>query len=242
MFSAAVPPRPAVVSAAGASAWAPQELTPFDALDAPAPGGLPTTFPSADELRAAIEADHRRAASAERAALEAEHQRQLQEAYAAGVADGEAAGRAAESARLHSALLAAEGAAALLREGDRRWTATLEENVCALAVAVARQVIGRELVGDVAALTDLVRRALSEFPLDQAIVVRVHPADLAALAGAATAGSAGDLVAPNRETRWIADANVPAGGCVLEGRERIVDGRVDTALERVYRQLTGNHA
>ena len=29
---------------------------------------------------------------------------------------------------------------------------------------------------------------------------------------------------------------------LLEGRERIIDGRVDTALERVYRQLTGNHA
>lgn len=242
MYSAAVPPRPALVSPAGASAWAPQELTPFDATYADAPGGLPTTFPSTDELRAAIEADHRRAAAAEREALDAEHQRQLQEAYAAGVADGETAGRATEATRLRAALAAAEGAAALLREGERRWTSALEENVAALAVAVARQVIGRELVGDAAALTDLVRRALSEFPLDQAIVVRVHPADLAALTVAANAGTAGDHVAPNRETRWIADPNVPAGGCVLEGRERIIDGRVDTALERVYRQLTGNHA
>jgi hypothetical protein len=29
---------------------------------------------------------------------------------------------------------------------------------------------------------------------------------------------------------------------VVEGRERIVDGRVDTALERVYRRLTYNNA
>jgi len=28
----------------------------------------------------------------------------------------------------------------------------------------------------------------------------------------------------------------------LEGRERIVDGRVDTALERLYRKLTDNVA
>ena len=233
------PIRPAVVADGAAAAWAPQELTPFDVALADAPGGLPTTFPSADELRAAIEADHRRAAHAEREALDAEHARQLAEAYAAGVAEGEVAGRATEAARLRSALAAAEGAAALLREGDRRWTAALEENVCALAVAVARQVIGRELAGDAATLPGLVRRALTEFPLDQAVTVRIHPTDLAALA---SAGPAGDLVAPNRETRWVADAAVPAGGCVLEGRERIIDGRVDTALERVYRQLSGNHA
>jgi flagellar biosynthesis/type III secretory pathway protein FliH len=35
---------------------------------------------------------------------------------------------------------------------------------------------------------------------------------------------------------------VERGGCVIEGRDRIVDGRVDTALERIYRGLSGHHA
>jgi flagellar biosynthesis/type III secretory pathway protein FliH len=42
--------------------------------------------------------------------------------------------------------------------------------------------------------------------------------------------------------RWLADARIQPGGCVVEGRERIVDGRVDTALERLYRKLSDNDA
>jgi flagellar biosynthesis/type III secretory pathway protein FliH len=40
----------------------------------------------------------------------------------------------------------------------------------------------------------------------------------------------------------MADSRIQPGGCVVEGRERIIDGRVDTALERLYRQLSGNNA
>ena len=42
---------------------------------------------------------------------------------------------------------------------------------------------------------------------------------------------------PRRESHWIADHRISTGGCVVEGRDRIIDGRVDTALERAYRRL-----
>jgi flagellar biosynthesis/type III secretory pathway protein FliH len=48
--------------------------------------------------------------------------------------------------------------------------------------------------------------------------------------------------AEQRPAHWIADAQVKSGGCVVEGRDRIVDGRVDTALERVYRRLAHQNA
>jgi flagellar biosynthesis/type III secretory pathway protein FliH len=41
-----------------------------------------------------------------------------------------------------------------------------------------------------------------------------------------------------REVRISADPNVMRGGALIEGRERIVDGRVDTALERVFRAIS----
>ena len=41
-----------------------------------------------------------------------------------------------------------------------------------------------------------------------------------------------------REVRWIPDASIGRGGCVVEGPERIVDGRLESALERVYRRIT----
>lgn len=43
-------------------------------------------------------------------------------------------------------------------------------------------------------------------------------------------------------TIWVADARVSRGGCMVEGRERIVDGRIETALERVYRRLVHSRA
>ncbi len=46
----------------------------------------------------------------------------------------------------------------------------------------------------------------------------------------------------SRPLRWMADERVERGGCLIEGRERIVDGRVDMALERIYRALSGRHA
>jgi flagellar assembly protein FliH len=40
----------------------------------------------------------------------------------------------------------------------------------------------------------------------------------------------------------VADARIVRGGCVVEGRERIIDGRVDLALEQIFRKLSGTDA
>jgi flagellar biosynthesis/type III secretory pathway protein FliH len=229
--------RPALLPAVGADAWRLEELTPLA-------GGVPHDAPLAEPAAAAEQrrVDEEARLQAERAA---ELERVAAQAFAAGQAAGEARGRAEAEARLASAVAAAEAALDRIREGERRWEGALDENLCALAVTVARQVIGRELAGDTATLTDLVRRALAEFPIDQPVQIRVHPSDLAALAAQGSAGTtaAGTAaVAPNREARWIAEPGLAPGGCIVEGRERIVDGRVDTALERMYRRLSGNHA
>ena len=60
------------------------------------------------------------------------------------------------------------------------------------------------------------------------------------MSSAATA--AGTPITGAREASWQADPMVEPGGCVVEGRDRIIDGRVDAALERVYRRLTYNSA
>jgi flagellar biosynthesis/type III secretory pathway protein FliH len=64
----------------------------------------------------------------------------------------------------------------------------------------------------------------------------VNPLDLQALQSA-SGGETGFPV-EGREAAWHADPLVEPGGVVVEGRDRIIDGRVDTALERVYRRLT----
>jgi flagellar biosynthesis/type III secretory pathway protein FliH len=59
----------------------------------------------------------------------------------------------------------------------------------------------------------------------------VHPEDLAACERFSGAEHVGATV------RLVADTSVIRGGCLTEGRERIIDGRIDSALERVYRSL-----
>jgi flagellar biosynthesis/type III secretory pathway protein FliH len=215
-----------------AAEWAPAELL----------GSL------SDDADDAAPADHEHAdarattSAAEAVAAEKERERLVSEAYERGYEEGRREGEIAEAARLRHALKLTEEALDQLREGEIRGAGAIEENICALAVAVARQLVGRELGGDAEGVLDLVRRALAEFPVDQPIRIRVNPQDLSVIEShGEEPGTAMAATTRGREARWVADARLAPGGCVVEGRERIVDGRVDTALERIYRRLTYTH-
>ena len=197
--------------------------------------------PMVEEIDPAVAAEAER--EAERLLEIAEWERKVAEAFEAGYTEGRQEGEIAEGARLRTAVRATEEALEELRLGEMRGTGTIEENVCALAVIVARQVIGRELANDSQPVVELVRSALAEFPIDQPMRIRVNPTDLAAISRA-TADGRDPLLAltRDRDARWLPDSAIAPGGCVVEGRERIIDGRVDVALERVYRRLTYTNA
>jgi flagellar biosynthesis/type III secretory pathway protein FliH len=177
---------------------------------------------------------------AERERLELEQR--IEDARAAGYEAGRLDGQLAEAARLHNAVAAAERALDAIRAGETKWQECVTENIAALAVTIARHIVGRELRSDAASVADLVKRALAEFPIDQPMRVRINPHDLSLLSQPAAGGGEPVSIAPNRDVRWLADSRIHPGGCVVEGREHIVDGRVDTALERLYRKLANNDA
>jgi flagellar motor switch protein FliG len=209
-------------------------------LDAAA--AAPAAAWSLNELgRATTVSTHSQMLRAEEAAAEAqraEHEQRVQEAYASGYEEGRLEGEIAEGVRLRNAVTVAEQALAELRENEARWQDNVEANIAALAVAVARHILMRELASDPTIVADLVKRALHEFPIDQPLRVRVNPTDLSVLSTHTTKSGEPIAIAPNRDVHWLADARIQPGGCVVEGRERIIDGRVDTALERLYRQVT----
>ncbi len=175
--------------------------------------------------------------------LRDEHERRMEDVRAIAYEEGRVAGESAERERIRGAITAAEAALDSIRENEAKWQECVSENIAALAVTIARHVVGREISSNPAGIAELVRRALTEFPIDQAMRVRVNPHDLSLLTLPVPEGS-GDaiVIAPNRDVRWMADSRIQPGGCVVEGRERIIDGRVDTALERLYRQLTRTNA
>ena len=218
--------RPGVLAAgslgASASPWAPAEMATL------AWTGLPSEQP---ESKLDI---------AERERLELEYL--IEQARADGYATGRAEGELLEATRLRSAVTAMESALDTIRESEGKWQECVNENIAALAVTVARHIVGRELNSDTATFADLVKRALAEFPIDQPMRIRVNPQDLSLLSLPTAGGGDPISIAPNRDVRWLADLRIQPGGCVVEGRERIVDGRVDTALERLYRRLSDNDA
>lgn len=170
-------------------------------------------------------------------------QSELDTAYLRGVSEGREHGEQAERARLRGAMMAAESALDDVRAGEARWLANIEENIAAIAVAVAQQIVTREVSATHDIVISIVTRAVHEFGLDQALSIRVNPGDLESL-GSTERVEAESMagIAIGREVRWVSDARIEPGGCVVEGRERIVDGRVDTGLERVYRRLTYTNA
>jgi flagellar biosynthesis/type III secretory pathway protein FliH len=166
----------------------------------------------------------------------AEQDRLIAEAYESGFVAGQLASANAAETQMRTVVDAVRAAAKQLVASEEAALGSLEDNLAALAVSVARQVIGREVRTSPEIIVDLVRLALTEFPIDQPLRIRINPLDLSTLSAAT--GNASIRVAPDREVTWIADARIIPGGCMVEGRQRIIDGRIDTALERAYRSLT----
>jgi flagellar biosynthesis/type III secretory pathway protein FliH len=159
-------------------------------------------------------------------------QRALEEGYARGHADGVAAGQNEVRHSFAGPLRALAAAIAQIEAGQARVAAIADERIASLSLAIARHLVEREVQVDPTVLHRLVRRAIEEFPADQHLTVRVNPDDLARLQAVA-----GGTFVSAREFAWVADARVGCGGCVLESADRIVDSRVETAIERIYRHL-----
>lgn len=195
--------------------WAPDELPRLESSRAPAPPPDPATDAGPQEqLRI---------------------ERASEDGYARGYEQGFRAGEFAESSRLRTAIASLEEGIGSLERESGRWVGNAEDNICALAVTVARHLIARQIELDPHIVTETVRLALAEFPVTEQVRVRLNPGDLQtvtqALQGSGESHS-------RRAVRWSADTRVAPGGCLIEGAERIVDGRVDAGLERLYRRLS----
>jgi flagellar biosynthesis/type III secretory pathway protein FliH len=188
---------------------------------------FPASGPSTNDAQGHVET-----APGDAVASERERSRIEAEAYARGVADGERIATDNARARVSELLSSLSSAIDSIRIHESRWVGNAEENVAALAVGVARHIVQREIVMDASSVQALVQRAIAQFPLDQTVTVRLNPDDHA-LCASITEGRA-----KSGDVQWIPDAHIDRGGCLVEGRERIIDGRVDTALERLYRTIS----
>ncbi|HSW31151.1 MAG TPA: FliH/SctL family protein [Longimicrobiales bacterium] len=181
-----------------------------------------------DQLDAALR-EPEPAAQQSRDAL---HALEVDAAYRKGRAEGELAAHARARREVETAGSAARGIVREVREAQAAWNRVMEENLAALAAAVATRLLERELTTDAATLRGWIERALALYPATQPLRIHVSPADLAALAGREGCDAPGE-----RDIRWVADETLLPGGCLVEGPERIVDGRLEEGLKRIYQVL-----
>jgi type III secretion protein L len=181
---------------------------------------LPRAVVDAAERARAIVADAEEASARIREGVEAERERALAGAEEAGYEAGRA--RAAE-------LLATAAA-----ERDRLLGAVARD-VAALAIDVARRLLGRELAADPGAVVDLAARAVRGVRERAVVTLRVSPSDAPRVRAAEGRLAALLLRAPGVAVRE--DAALSAGDVVVETEAGRVDARVPAQLAALERAL-----
>jgi type III secretion protein L len=130
----------------------------------------------------------------------------------------------------------ARAAAVLARAGlaRDRMLRDAEREVIALALAIARKVLGREVAGGREAVVDLAAAALTEARTRRDVVLRVNPSDAAAIRASGERLSAALSGAPFQVRE---DPSIEPGGAIVDTEGGRIDARVETQLEAIARAL-----
>ncbi len=156
-----------------------------------------------------------------------DHARIESEAFDRGFREGEAAGAARAQQQFQAAVRAFAEAAAGLAGYKPSLRAEAEREMVALALAVARKIVRRELSIDPDVVLALVKACLQEIRNAEVYRLRLHPQDVQAVAAHLQ----------QHHIEVIPDAAVGRGGAVFETSQGRLDARVDTQLAEIERGL-----
>lgn len=155
-------------------------------------------------------------------------------AYQRGYAQGQLDFAAAREHELGQVVGGAKAAVHALETAADTLRSQVATTVHALAVAIARHLVERELTQSPIDVARLVEKALALAPTSGPVVVRLNPGDLLALQ---EIGGTATLATSALELRWTADATISRGSCLVETAASVIDGRVDRALLDLYERL-----
>lgn len=162
--------------------------------------------------------------------LETIQKQAYEEGFAQGHRDGGAAAQNQIDARVRRLDHLLTSLTAPLAEFDQR----VEQELVALAMAVARQLVRRELKTDPGQIVAVVREALNALPIaSQNVRLYMHPED-AALVRAALSVTDGE-----HAWRIIEDGLQNRGGCRLVTDTSRIDASVETRLAAIIATVLG---
>ncbi len=205
--------------------------------------GSDALLPKPQAAQPVVDPEVAAAAAAQEAAEEAARQKQEQEqqqqqrddAYAHGIDKGREDAAAEWQQRLDDHIAGAgHEMAQRLDAAVQALDASLEamrqhmaQDVLQLACDLARQVVRQELRTNTTVLQPVVTEALDMLIADaRPVTVRLNPADHDVVSAALREHF------PDTPVQWLADAQVPEGGCLVESGGTVVDGTLEKRWQR----------
>jgi flagellar assembly protein FliH len=155
----------------------------------------------------------------------------IQEARAAGVREGEAAGRNRAAAELQPVIERLSRTIQEIAGLRARMRREAEADLLRLATAIARRILRREIMVDPDAMHGLVLGALEKLQSQEISRVRVHPAHAALVSACLRQMVAGSPV------EVIADPSREPGAVIFETDRGNLDASVESQLREIERGL-----
>lgn len=119
------------------------------------------------------------------------------------------------------------------------WYAESEQKLAIIAVEIAQRAIGQELSLNEEAIIQIARQVLSEVTTGNSIRLRVNPIQTAILESRRE--EILQSISHIRNIEIVADPNIQTG-LIVESESGVVDGRIETYLQRITDQILGEAA
>jgi flagellar assembly protein FliH len=165
------------------------------------------------------------------AQLQQQYEQRAREAHAAGLREGEAAGRQHAAAELQPVIDRLARSIEEIGGLRARLRAEAEADLIQLSLAIARRVLRRELAIDPEALHGLVLGALEKLSGQEISRVRVHPAHAALVTESLRQNST------SAKVEVIADPSRQLGAVIFETQRGNLDASVESQLQEIERGL-----
>ena len=159
-------------------------------------------------------------------------EQKAREAHAAGVKEGETAGRTRAAAELQPVIERLSRAIEEIAGLRSRLRREAENDMVKLSLAIARRILRRELGVDPDALHGLVLAALEKLQGQEISRVKVHPSLAASVTACLRKGLAGAAV------EVVPDASSQPGTVVFETGRGSLDASVESQFQEIERGLT----
>jgi flagellar assembly protein FliH len=194
------------------------------------PASAPNASPNATSAPAPA-VDQAALIRAQAAQIQQQAEQRVREAHAAGVREGEAAGRAKGLAEVQPVIERLARSIDEIGNLRSRLRAEAEADLIQLSLAIARRVLRREIAIDPEALHGLILGALAKLAGQEIARVRVHPSHAAAVTACLRQNLNSDKI------EVVADPSRDIGAIVFETPRGNLDAGVESQLQEIERGL-----